>query len=58
MRMLKQFAGKIREINTKYARPKVEMSKSVAFSLAVLRIYLFFLVLLMLYKLLTVIGVI
>jgi hypothetical protein len=57
MRMLRQLIGKIREINRKYEKPKVEMSKSVSFSLAVLRIYLFLLVILMLYKLMTVIKV-
>ena len=54
MRMLKQFIRKIREINQRYAKPKFEMSKGVSFSLAVLRIYLFVLVLLMIYKFITV----
>ena len=54
MRMLKQFIGKIREINQRYGKPKIEMSKGVKFSLAVLRIYLFVLVLLMIYKFITV----
>ena len=54
MRMLKQFRSKIREINQRYGKPKIEMSKGVKFSLAVLRIYLFVLVLLMIYKVITV----
>ncbi|MEI7708945.1 MAG: hypothetical protein WCI90_11800 [Chlorobium sp.] len=54
MRMLKQFIRKIREINQRYAKPKIEMSKGVSFSLAVLRVYLFVLVLLMIYKFITV----
>lgn len=57
MRMFRQFVGKIREINSKYANPKVVMSRSVSISLAALRIYLFLLVILMLYKLMTVIKV-
>jgi len=55
--MIKQFISKIREINKRYGKPKIEMSKGVSFSLAVLRIYLFLLVLLMVYKFITVIKV-
>jgi len=54
MKMFKQFIRMIREINQRYAKPKIEMSKGVSFSLAVLRIYLFVLVLLMIYKFITV----
>ena len=57
MRMINQFISKIREINKRYGKPKIEMSKGVSFSLAVLRIYLFLLVLLMVYKFITVIKV-
>jgi hypothetical protein len=57
MRMIKQFINKIREINQRYAKPKIEMSRGVSFSLAVLRIYLFLLVILMIYKFITVIKV-
>jgi hypothetical protein len=45
MRMIKQFFNKIREINQRYSKPQVEMSRAVSFSLTVLRIYLFLLVL-------------
>jgi hypothetical protein len=58
MRTLKQFINKIREINLRYAKPQVEMSRAVSFSLTVLRIYLFLLVLLMIYKFVTVIKVV
>ena len=54
MRMVKQFIRKIREINHRYAKPTIEMSLGVSFSLAVLRVYLFVLVLLMIYKFITV----
>ena len=57
MRTVKQFFSKIREINLRYAKPQVEMSRAVSFSLAVLRVYLFLLVLLMIYKFVTVIKV-
>lgn len=58
MRMIKQFFNKIREINQRYSKPQVEMSRAVSFSLTVLRIYLFLLVILMIYKFITVIKVV
>ena len=45
--------AKIREINKKYATPNVEMSKWVKFALLSLRVYLIFLVGLLLYKFIT-----
>lgn len=57
--MLKEFllthSAKIREINRKYAKPNVEMSRLVRFSLLLLRVYLIFLVGLLLYKFMTMI---
>jgi hypothetical protein len=47
-----QFA-KVREINKKYAKPNVEMSTWVKGSLLFLRLYLIFLVCLLLYKFIT-----
>ncbi len=41
---------KIQEINRKYAKPSVEMSGWVRFSLLMLRLYLVFLVGLLIYK--------
>ncbi|HWR02205.1 MAG TPA: hypothetical protein VN371_10115 [Chlorobaculum sp.] len=55
MRIIKQFSEKIREINTRYAKPKVEMSPVIKFSLTGLRLYLFVLVVLLLYKFVTLI---
>jgi hypothetical protein len=45
--------AKIREINEKYATPNIEMSKGVKLSLLSLRLYLIFLVVLLLYKFIT-----
>ena len=47
---LKNFAQKIREINQRYSKPHIEMSPAVRMSLLALRIYLLFLVSLMVYK--------
>ncbi|MDO9109540.1 MAG: hypothetical protein Q7U40_02705 [Desulfatirhabdiaceae bacterium] len=46
---------KIREINRKYAKPNVEMSRWVKATLMILRLYLIFLVGLLLYKFMTMI---
>jgi hypothetical protein len=47
---LRRFATKIREINHRYSKPHIEMSRGVKISLMALRIYLFVLVGLILYK--------
>ena len=46
----KNFAQKIREINQRYSKPHIEMSRGVKISLIALRVYLLFLVSLMVYK--------
>jgi len=55
--MIKSFFShnyaKIREINKKYDTPNIEMSKWVKFSLLSLRLYLIFLVCLLVYKFIT-----
>lgn len=43
----------VREINRKYQKPNVEMSKWVRFSLLFLRFYMIFLVCLLVYKFIT-----
>lgn len=43
----------VREINRKYQKPSVEMSKAVRYSLLFLRFYLIFLVCLLIYKFIT-----
>jgi hypothetical protein len=45
--------AKIREINRKYAHPNVKMSPLVKLSLLFLRLYLIFLVALLIYKFIT-----
>jgi hypothetical protein len=46
-------AGAVREINRKYAKPHIEMTRMVRFSLAALRFYLLLLVGIMIYKFIT-----
>jgi hypothetical protein len=52
----KQFRLKIGEINQRYSRPHIEMSAAVRMSLVALRFYLLFLVGLMVYKFITLLG--
>ena len=47
--------GKIRSINQKYATPKITLSRGAKFALLLLRIYLIFLVVLLVYKFWTII---
>ncbi len=44
------FVAKIREINQRYSKPHIEMSRGVRISLLALRIYLLLLVVLIVYK--------
>jgi hypothetical protein len=44
---------KVREINRRYAKPRIKMSRAVKFSLLMLRLYLIFLVMLLVYRLIT-----
>jgi hypothetical protein len=53
---LKRLRRKIRQINERYAEPRIEMSGGVKFSLLVLRIYLLVLVGLLVYKFILVVG--
>lgn len=48
--------AKVREINGKYKTPGIEMSKGVKFALFALRVYLFLLIGLSLYKFITMLG--
>ena len=45
---------KVREINRRYSRPRISMSTAVRISLLILRIYLFVLVGLLVYKFITI----
>lgn len=42
--------AKIHEINKRYSKPAVEMTRGVKFALLCLRLYLIFLIVLLLYK--------
>ncbi len=46
---------KVREINRKYAKPRIKLSRGVKISLLILRIYLIVIVLMLLYRLITLI---
>ncbi len=47
---IRRFARKIRQINHRYSKPHIEMSRGVKISLMILRIYLLLLVSLIVYK--------
>jgi len=47
---------KIREINERYSRPNIEMSRAVRLSLLALRLYLLLLVGLIVYKFVLILG--
>jgi hypothetical protein len=47
---LRKQVGKIAEINRKYAHPRLAVKKNTAFALLMLRLYLLFLVALLIYK--------
>ncbi len=51
--ILKRGIDKIHEINRKYAKPRIKMSRSVKLALLMLRLYLFFLVGLLVFRLIT-----
>ena len=50
MKAFRSLITKIREINSRYRAPRIEMSPAVRLSLMALRLYLFALVGLMVYK--------
>lgn len=53
---LHRFSAKIREINQRYSKPHIEMSRGVRISLLALRIYLLLLVALIVYKFILILG--
>ncbi len=53
---LRRGIDKVHEINRKYAKPRIKMSRSVKFALLMLRLYLFFLVGLLVFRLVTGMG--
>jgi hypothetical protein len=48
--------NKVREINERYRTPKIKMSKGVKIALVFLRLYLLFLVVILIYKFVTTIN--
>jgi len=52
-RFVENWVQDINEINARYAKPRIRMTPMVKFSLLLLRIYLVVLVLIMLYKFMT-----
>ncbi len=51
-----RLARKIQEINQRYSKPHIEMSRGVRIALAALRVYLFLIVGLIIYKFVTTLG--
>jgi len=47
---IRNLINRIREINEKYSKPRIKMSRPVKFALLALRIYLIFLIILLLYR--------
>ncbi len=48
-----RIVAKIREVNRRYAEPRIHMSRGVKIALLLLRVYLIFLVLVLAYKFIT-----
>jgi len=55
MNPLSRIVGKIREINKRYSKPKVKMSREIRIALLVLRLYLISLVVLLAYRFFTIV---
>jgi hypothetical protein len=47
---IKNLINKVREINQKYAKPRIQMSRPVKIALIGLRVYLIFLLAMLLYR--------
>lgn len=52
----RDFFGAMREINEKYKHPRIQMTRMVAFWLLLLRLYLIGMLLLLLYKFISIVG--
>ena len=50
---IKELVNQIREINQKYSKPRIKMSRPVKIALLSLRLYLIFLIIMLLYRFLT-----
>ncbi len=56
LNVFRGFFQAVREINEKYKTPQIKMTRMVSLSLLLLRLYLLFTVLILLYKFITVVG--
>jgi hypothetical protein len=54
--MFKGLTDTVNEINTRYKTPRIKMTKGVTFALLILRVYLFILLALLLYKFIMIVG--
>ena len=54
IKLVRNFVAKVREINKKYATPKIKLSRGTRMSLLALRLYLIILVILLAYKFFTI----
>ena len=54
MNPLQRFVNKIREINKRYAKPRIKLSRRTRFALLALRLYLIILVILLAYRFFTI----
>jgi len=52
---IKGLVNQIREINQKYSKPRIKMSRPVKIALLSLRLYLIFLIIMLLYRFITLI---
>ncbi len=53
--LIRSFSKKVHEINERYRQPKIHQNRAVKISLLMLRIYLLLLVVLLIYKFVTVV---
>lgn len=51
--ILRDAIGRVNEVNRRYSKPRIRMSRGVRFALLMLRLYLIFLVLILAYKFMT-----
>ncbi|MDG6908025.1 MAG: hypothetical protein JRN20_19830 [Nitrososphaerota archaeon] len=55
MNPFNRITGKMREINRRYAKPRIRMSRGTRIALLIMRLYLISLVLLLAYKFFTIV---
>ncbi len=56
LNIFRGFYHAVHEINEKYKTPQIKMTRMVSFSLLLLRLYLLFMVVILLYKFVTIVG--